>query len=658
MMSRWAFLVLAACGGGGATVIDAAGSLDSVPIDAAQDAGECVSLSPGTFDFGTVAVNHTNAVPAKFTISNACASAVHETPHVDVGDFTLVTTACPTIGSHEQCVLEVNFAPTTVGQKVGKLYVDGDAVFVATLSGNAAVEEGLSLDPTAATFDAAHLTQAFTIANNGTATQTVSQISLGGANPSSFAVSANSCGSVAPTSSCSFTIAFTTGHGDVSATVAIATTTGQLNATLMGTDGPAQLVTTKTLVDYGTGFFDHPVNVTHTFENAGLVALPAIALALGGSDASSWAVGTDGCTGTALAPGATCDVIVGFMPHAAGSRAATLTATAGGATATVTLLGTCCGPGGITVTPTVKDFGNTDAFTLSPVQTFTIVNSGGVPTSMPTVSLTGNDPGQFKIASTTCTAPIAAGGTCTVDVAFAPTSYSTKSASLTVVATSVAIAGLSGVGVPGAMLSLAPASHDFGPVGVGTNSSFFHFTVTNDGGATSAMPTVALGGANATQFSYTTTCTAPLAPGATCDIAARFSPNIYANAAATVAISAGGAAAVANVFGQGAGGSGLFVSSTILDFGMLAVGATAQLTLTVSNLGIDPTGVPSVIEQGEAASDYAIVANTCTAALAPNDQCMIGISSTPSATGKRTANVVVVATPGGVASTVLTTQGI
>jgi hypothetical protein len=82
--------------------------------------------------------------------------------------------------------------------------------------------------------------QTVTLKNTGTATLTMSPITLGGANPSSFIISSNACGvSLIANASCTFTVASTP------------TMTGALTAFVAVTDNAAGSPQKVTL--HGTG---------------------------------------------------------------------------------------------------------------------------------------------------------------------------------------------------------------------------------------------------------------------------------------------------------------------------------------------------------------------------------------------------------------------
>lgn len=111
-----------------------------------------------------------------------------------------------------------------------------------------------------------------------------------------------------------------------------------------------------------------------TLTNTGTAATGALTLAWTGPGAAAFALGSDACTGKALAPQATCAVVVTFDPAATGQDDASLTASAGPIDAAVAVSGTA-------VTPSTLAFTTPSAFGPATVgqsvkQTLTLTNSG------------------------------------------------------------------------------------------------------------------------------------------------------------------------------------------------------------------------------------------------------------------------------------------
>ncbi|MCP9495358.1 MAG: choice-of-anchor D domain-containing protein [Pyrinomonadaceae bacterium MAG19_C2-C3] len=75
-----------------------------------------------------------------------------------------------------------------------------------------------------------------------------------------------------------------------------------------------------------------------------------------------------------------------------------------------------------------------------------------------------------------------------------------------------------------------------------------------------------------------------------------------------------------------------------LNFGTQPLNTTSQpQVVTVTNTGDAPLHVSNVETTGADANDFAVASNTCTAAIAPNATCIIGVTFTPSATDARIA---------------------
>ena len=164
----------------------------------------------------------------------------------------------------------------------------------------------------------------------------------------------------------------------------------------------------------------------------------------------------------------------------------------------------------------------------SAVQTVTVTNTGAAPLSINGINLGGTNANQFN-RNNGCGGTLGAGASCTVTVTFRPTSANplTKSATLTV--SVAAPAASQAVTLTGAVLAPAytvtPASLAFGTQAVNTNSANQSVTVSNAGPGALGINGIAIGGANASQFSIrSNNCPGNLAANASCTVAVRFRP--------------------------------------------------------------------------------------------------------------------------------------
>ena len=169
-----------------------------------------------------------------------------------------------------------------------------------------------------------------------------------------------------------------------------------------------------------------------TVTNTGTTNLTISTVTIGGTNASDFATTADTCTGATVTPNGTCAVSVTFTPSATGSRSAALdfTDNASSSPQTVNLTGTGTG-GSVNLSTTSVNFGNQTVGTTSAASAVMVTNNGTASLTFTSIAVTGD----FAIAAsgTTCstTAPVAAGGSCVINVTFTPTTTGSRSGSLT-----------------------------------------------------------------------------------------------------------------------------------------------------------------------------------------------------------------------------------
>jgi len=401
------------------------------------------------------------------------------------------------------------------------------------------------------------------------------------------------------------------------------------------------------------------------FKNTGTDAIAQVSTALAGADADAFGIDSDGCSGKPLAAGASCTVQVHFTPKSAGAKAAKLTASAPGTSATVALAGTgSAASGSLAASPTTKDFGDVATGTTSPATSFTLTNGGAGATGNVTVTLTGTDKASFTVSDPCSGKPIAAGGSCSVSVAFAPAATGAKAASLTATADGVsgtATASLAGNGVAPAAFSVTPATFDFGSILDGTATAAQTFTVQNTGGEGGA-PTVALAGTNAADFSLASNaCTGTLAAGAKCTFGVVFKPSAAgAETASLTAGTTGAGQGKATLTGTGLAAAALAITPATETFPSQVVGtAGTDVAFTVKNGGGVTTGALKATLGGTNASAFVLptAGDACTGkTLAAGATCAVNVHFGPAANatpGNLQATLQVAGTPGGTASSTL-----
>jgi len=282
------------------------------------------------------------------------------------------------------------------------------------------------------------------IYNNGATVgvEITSNPTITGLNAGDFLILSQTCGfnTISPGTNCFVVIAFAP------------TTTGPEQATLVFTDNatgsprlvplsgigtppapvvclstsgplvfPSQLVTTTGAVQ------------TVTILNCGSTNLNVASISVSGFGSNDFVV-TSTCTNGSIASSDSCVINVAFAPQAAGTRQATLTVTddAAGGPTTLLLQGV-----GVAQAPAIcfnsnpVNFGTVFVGTTGSVQSVIITNCGTAPLVISSVVPSGADPGDFLTNSSSC-ATVAVGGTCAIQVTFAPAASGIRTAVLTI----------------------------------------------------------------------------------------------------------------------------------------------------------------------------------------------------------------------------------
>ena len=297
----------------------------------------------------------------------------------------------------------------------------------------------------------------------------------------------------------------------------------------------------------------------------------------------------------------------------------------------------------VVVSTTSIDFGNQMQGTASSPWTVSLSNTGGTPLAISSVSVT--DPGDFALTGG-CGSTLGAYSTCTLQVAFTPTTTGTLAGYLTFTdnaaggSQSVNLIGVGTSNVPVVMFS--PTSIDFGNQAVGTTSNSWTVTLNNTSGnnATLSSPIAITG---STAFVQTNTCGTTLGAHSTCNVTVSFAPGLPgAITGQIVASIAGLTPQTVSLTGMGIAATPVVVfSPTSVDFGSQTMGtASNPWTVTLNNTSDYPAPfLTPILISGSA--DFSQT-NTCGNSLAPHSTCNVVVTFTPSSVAVITGQVAVV----------------
>jgi hypothetical protein len=159
----------------------------------------------------------------------------------------------------------------------------------------------------------------------------------------------------------------------------------------------------------------------------------------------------------------------------------------------------------------------------------TLTNNGGATLSI--TSITGS--ANFS-QTNNCGSSLAAGASCTINVAFQPQGTGVLTGSITItdsVATSPQKISLTGTGTA---VTLLPASLSFGKQSVGTSSAPQTVTLTNHGSKALGVQGIHIAGPDPTDFAETNNCGTSVPAGGSCTISVTFTPNKKGTKTATL----------------------------------------------------------------------------------------------------------------------------
>lgn len=539
-------------------------------------------------------------------------------------DISVVSDCPAELAPGQSCNWDFTFAPSAAVVRSG-VFLVGATGFTqfASLSLTGAGQDTFLFETSSSSLSFLPLegaSKSVVVVNTGSGTLSAPDIQVQGAG---FTASHN-CTELQPSASCLVTVTRPIqAPGSLTATLSVdfaqtSATTVAVQSLLQGT---VLTVLSNATQSFGTVAVGQqgPV-LTYLVHNEG--NLPASLQVSAPASAAVTLGGT--CTGL-LAPSASCEIVLSYLPASHGAISGTLTVTdtlgARDFAGTAQLHYSGQGQG----TPVLSmSISGGEGFPATPVgqaatKIVTLTNTGTLGATSVELSVGGH--ASFTLAST-CPAALAMGQSCTGTLTFTPQDASNVSATLSASATDAAVAlqGVQGTGQLPA-LSLTPATYDFGVVPIG-DSVQQSFTLTNSGNlsATLAFSPVAA------PVTRSGTCAATLAPGASCTVVLTYAPTSASTTTVNLTASSSGfnqsgtSAAVA-ITGTGQANPSFSLSAVSLAYGHLSPTGSQTQAVSIQNTGNVPLTAPAVDTLG---SGFSSTTNCAT--LAPGQSCVANVS--------------------------------
>ena len=292
----------------------------------------------------------------------------------------------------------------------------------------------------------------------------------------------------------------------------------------------------------------------------------------------------------------------------------------------------------LNLSPLALSFGNQAVGASSSAQSVTLSNSGSTALTVSNIAVS-DDFAQTN----NCGGSVAAGSGCTIRVVFAPVGGGAHNGTISITddATgSPQSVTLSGTGITSSPTAdVTPTALTFTSQAVGAASAAQTVTLSNTGSANLTVSSVALSGANASDFAQSSTCGGSVAAGGNCAISVRFTPSASGarSGALTISDNASGGSQTIALTGTGSGPVD-DLSTSSLSFATQPVGTTSgSQPVTLTNAGNATLGITSITVTGDFQQT-----NTCGTAVAAGGTCIVGVTFAPTTEGTRSGTITVV----------------
>jgi hypothetical protein len=614
------------------------------------------SLTPATLNFGSQMVGSATASQT-ITLSNIGNQALtlSASSFGTSGDFAQSNNCPASLAANTSCTVSVSFLPTQEGLRSGSLAVSAgnnaspNASVSLTGTGVAGTSaltlngSGLVFNPQAV--GSTSPTQSIAIINTGNVPVTIQS-----ANASGDYLATGCVQLLNPGAGCDVRVTFTpTAAGARTSSVTIVDTTpaSPHSFTLTGTglaDADTITITPTALV-----FSDQPVGQTTAH------ALPIYVTNTGTTtvtfdrivESGDYRITGSTCgTLSVRTPPATCTISVVFTPTATGARTGTITFTdsATGSPQTVTITGNGLAVDATaTLSPGSLNFANQPIGLATTAQNVVITNTGNVPITIDSATITGTNAGDFGQTNGCVGGILTPARTCTFAVTFNPTATGSRTATLDVTDDAgTQTVTLSGTGLTASIAtSFVPASMTFQSQATGTTSPNQLLIVVNSGDEALGITNVGISG-NYTLVSNP--CVTTIQPNAGCTLTVNFVPSgATGTQTGTVTFTDNAGTQTVNLSGQNvAAAPAVKLSPSALAFTIEPIGTAAGAqTVTVTNTTASTLTGLSV--GSPSAPDFVIASgsNNCGTSLNANASCSFQVIFTPTAAGSRTGTTTI-----------------
>jgi hypothetical protein len=291
----------------------------------------------------------------------------------------------------------------------------------------------------------------------------------------------------------------------------------------------------------------------------------------------------------------------------------------------------------LSVTPTSVSFGVVLVGRTSPTETLTFTNNGANPDTLGSIVLGGVNAADFPVSADQCSGmTLAAGASCTVNVAFAPTVADYEGGNITLGdENGMVFVPLQGLGVVEAVLTATPSPVQFPDTVEQTASAAIAVTLSNTGNEAADISGYSITGA----FAESNTCPASLAAGDSCELDVSFYPTAVATFTGNLYINYNlGEQYWIMLNGTGITAPAAVPCPTAVNFGnQLENSASPPQTVILTNTGSAQLNLSTIAASG----DFAVASNSCPTTMDPRASCAITLTFTPTTLGSESGTLTI-----------------
>jgi hypothetical protein len=626
------------------------------------------TLSPTSANFGNVVINQTSAIKTITLKNNQAISLGITSLTLPAGGYAFdPSTTCPNPGSllaGASCTIALTLTPTALGAvPAGSLTINTDATTpqTVTLSGTGIVP--VTLSPASIAFGAVatgttSATKTVALKNNQTSALTITNTLFGGPfalDTSSITTCPQSSGVVSGTlaagASCIIGITYkptaAAPPADTGQITVLDTAGNSPQFTTLSGSGVSPVTISPPSIYYGNVVVNTGSSKNITLANNQAVALNLTSITPPALFAVAPAT-TTCVVGTPVPPVRKCTITLTYTPTALGalSSGTTLSIVDDAGTQTINLTGTGVAP--VILSPTILSFG-TAVVGQATIKKETLTNNQTV--ALTINSITGFTGGYTPdLPDTTCPMTpltLGPGQNCVIAVSLTATATGSQTGQVTVNhSAGTQTFNLSGSAIQ--PVTFSPTSLSFPAQPEGITSTAKTVTLTNTQNVPLNIYSVAVTGANASDFGVTSTCPistlatpVPIPANSNCMLSVTFTPTGSGTRKATLSITDGATGSPQTLALSGAGNAPVTISPVSITSFSAKVGTTSpyqKITITNSS-----TTLPLSFTSFQLSGDFTQTSTTCligpASPLAPGASCALTVSFAPTIGGVRTGQL-------------------